>query len=36
MDARRPVRAMLWEVVVVGLRRGRCAGGGVGIRIFGR
>lgn len=28
MDAERPVRVVLWEVVVVGLRRGQCAGGG--------
>lgn len=28
MDAGRPVRAVLWEVVVGELRRGQCAGGG--------
>lgn len=36
MDAGRLVRSLLWEVVVVGLARQQCDGGGwVGIRIFG-
>lgn len=37
VDAWRPVRSLLWEVVVVGPGRRHCGGRGwVGIRIFGK